>query len=91
MTLVAMATTGRWGTSGPELFRLQDRKGSDYCLGPTHEEVVTELVAAELSTYRQLPLRLYQMDRKFRDEVRYVGTDPYFHTLLWIGDGCVAT
>lgn len=61
---------GRWDTAGQELFRLKDRREGDYCLGPTHEEVVTELVAKDLESYRQMPIRLYQMDRKFRDEIR---------------------
>ncbi|XP_074953649.1 putative proline--tRNA ligase, mitochondrial [Phalacrocorax aristotelis] len=61
--------SGRWDQMGPELFRLADRHGKDYCLGPTHEEAVTELVAAQSNlSYRQLPLRLYQVTRKFRDE-----------------------
>ncbi|NXI35943.1 SYPM protein, partial [Galbula dea] len=61
--------SGRWHQMGPELFRLSDRHGKGYCLGPTHEEVVTELVAAQCNlSYKQLPLRLYQVTRKFRDE-----------------------
>ncbi|NXL84257.1 SYPM protein, partial [Alectura lathami] len=61
--------SGRWEQMGPELFRLADRHGKDYCLGPTHEEAVTELVAAHSNlSYKQLPLRLYQVTRKFRDE-----------------------
>ncbi|NWW97120.1 SYPM protein, partial [Rhynochetos jubatus] len=61
--------SGRWGQMGPELFRLADRHSKDYCLGPTHEETVTELVAAQSNlSYKQLPLRLYQVTRKFRDE-----------------------
>ncbi|NXE18935.1 SYPM protein, partial [Ardeotis kori] len=61
--------SGRWDQMGPELFRLADRHGKGYCLGPTHEEAVTELVAAQSNlSYRQLPLRLYQVTRKFRDE-----------------------
>ncbi|NWU95369.1 SYPM protein, partial [Upupa epops] len=61
--------SGRWDRMGPELFRLADRHGKDYCLGPTHEEAITELVAAHSNlTYKQLPLRLYQVTRKFRDE-----------------------
>ena len=62
--------TGRWVGTGPELMRLKDRKGEDYCLAPTHEEVVTALVAAEVTSYRQLPQALYQIGTKFRDEVR---------------------
>ena len=62
--------TGRWEFYGKELLRFQDRKGSDYCLGPTHEEVVTDLVRGEVRSYRQLPLNLYQVQTKFRDEIR---------------------
>ncbi|NWU60706.1 SYPM protein, partial [Pterocles burchelli] len=63
--------SGRWDLLGPELFRLSDRHGRGYCLGPTHEELVTELVAAQSNlSYKQLPLRLYQVTRKFRDEPR---------------------
>ncbi|CAG8559501.1 4482_t:CDS:10 [Paraglomus occultum] len=62
--------TGRWETAGSELFRLKDRKQSEFCLAPTHEEEITLLVAEEISSYRQLPLRLYQIDRKYRDEMR---------------------
>ncbi|NXG13701.1 SYPM protein, partial [Grallaria varia] len=61
--------SGRWDQMGPELFRLLDRHNHSYCLGPTHEEVVTELVASQSNlSYKQLPLRLYQVTRKFRDE-----------------------
>ncbi|XP_041886699.1 probable proline--tRNA ligase, mitochondrial isoform X1 [Corvus kubaryi] len=61
--------SGRWDQMGPELFRLVDRHNHGYCLGPTHEEVVTELVASQSGlSYKQLPLRLYQVTRKFRDE-----------------------
>ncbi|NXO23715.1 SYPM protein, partial [Cisticola juncidis] len=61
--------SGRWDQMGPELFRLMDRHSHSYCLGPTHEEVVTALVASQSGlSYRQLPLRLYQVTRKFRDE-----------------------
>ncbi|KAJ1961764.1 hypothetical protein IWQ62_003757 [Dispira parvispora] len=62
--------SGRWVTTGKELFRLTDRKQTDYCLGPTHEEEITQLIAREVTSHRQLPLRLYQVGRKFRDEVR---------------------
>lgn len=62
--------TGRWEFYGKELLRFKDRKDSDYCLGPTHEEVVTHLVRGEVRSYRQLPLNLYQVQTKFRDEVR---------------------
>jgi prolyl-tRNA synthetase len=62
--------TGRWGIYGKELFRLKDRKDSEFCLGPTHEEVITDLVRREVRSYRQLPLMLYQFGTKFRDEIR---------------------
>ncbi|RKP37732.1 hypothetical protein BJ085DRAFT_19659, partial [Dimargaris cristalligena] len=62
--------TGRWDTTGSELIRLQDRKGASYCLGPTHEEEITQLIGSEVTSLRQLPLRLYQVGRKFRDELR---------------------
>ncbi|MFT2111373.1 proline--tRNA ligase [Marinomonas sp. 2405UD68-3] len=62
--------TGRWQKYGPELLRLKDRHDRDYCLGPTHEEVVTELARNELTSYKQLPLNLFQIQTKFRDEVR---------------------
>ncbi|GGQ22212.1 proline--tRNA ligase [Shewanella litoralis] len=62
--------TGRWDKFGPELLRFQDRHNRDFVLGPTHEEVITDLVRKELSSYKQLPLTLYQVQTKFRDEVR---------------------
>ncbi len=62
--------TGRWQDYGPEMMRLEDRHGRDYGLGPTHEEVITDLVRNELTTYRDLPLNFYQIATKFRDEVR---------------------
>ncbi len=62
--------SGRWAHYGPELLRFVDRKGNDYCLGPTHEEVITDLVRDEVRSYKQLPLNLYQIQAKFRDEVR---------------------
>jgi prolyl-tRNA synthetase len=62
--------TGRWNKFGPELLRFKDRNQRDFVLGPTHEEVVTELVRKEISSYKQLPLNLYQIQTKFRDEVR---------------------
>ncbi len=60
----------RWNKYGPELLRCTDRHERDYCLGPTHEEVVTDLVRRELRSYRQVPLNLYQIQTKFRDEIR---------------------
>jgi len=62
--------TGRWDYYGKELLRLKDRNGRDYCLGPTHEEVITDLVRHEISSYKQLPVNLYQIQTKFRDEIR---------------------
>ncbi|MDZ7762581.1 MAG: proline--tRNA ligase [Desulfovermiculus sp.] len=62
--------SGRWSEYGQELLRLQDRHSRDYCLGPTHEEVITDLVRHEIRSYRQLPVNLYQIQTKFRDEIR---------------------
>jgi len=62
--------SGRWDFYGKELLRISDRHGRDYCLGPTHEEVITDLVRGEVRSYRQLPLNLYQIQTKFRDEIR---------------------
>ena len=62
--------SGRWDGYGPELARFKDRHGRDFCLGPTHEEIVTSLVRADVRSYRELPLSLYQIQVKFRDEVR---------------------
>src|SRR5215207_2690335 len=62
--------SGRWGVMGPELLRLKDRHERDYCVGPTHEEVITDIARRELKSYRQLPVNFYQMQAKFRDEVR---------------------
>ncbi len=62
--------SGRWQVYGPELLRLQDRHQRDYCIGPTHEEVVTSLVSASVTSWRQLPFNLYQIQTKFRDERR---------------------
>lgn len=62
--------TGRWQQFGPELLRFKDRHQRDFCLGPTHEEVITDFARHELKSYRQLPINLYQMQWKFRDEIR---------------------
>ncbi|MDW8564823.1 proline--tRNA ligase [Staphylococcus shinii] len=62
--------SGRWSAYGPELMRLQDRNGREFALGPTHEEVVTSLVRDELKSYKQLPLTLFQIQSKYRDEKR---------------------
>jgi prolyl-tRNA synthetase len=66
----AYEQTGRWTDYGPDLFRLQDRKGADYLLGPTHEEMFTLMVKGEYSSYKDLPLTLYQIQTKYRDEAR---------------------
>ncbi|HEY7775281.1 MAG TPA: proline--tRNA ligase, partial [Kineobactrum sp.] len=62
--------SGRWTQYGPELLRIKDRHQRDFCLGPTHEEVVTDLVRNEVKSYKQLPLNLYQIQTKVRDEIR---------------------
>jgi prolyl-tRNA synthetase len=62
--------TGRWDFYGRELLRLKDRHGRDFCYGPTHEEIITDLVRREIRSYRQLPQNLYQIQTKFRDEIR---------------------
>lgn len=62
--------TGRWEKFGDQLLRFKDRNERDYCLGPTHEEVITDLLRGEVRSYRQLPLNLYQIQTKFRDELR---------------------
>ena len=62
--------SGRWEDFGPELLRLQDRHRRDFCLGPTHEEVITDIARTELKSYRQLPVNYYQVQTKFRDEIR---------------------
>ena len=62
--------TQRWEKMGPELLRIQDRHERDFCLGPTHEEVITDLIRNNIKSYKELPLNLYQIQTKFRDEVR---------------------
>ena len=62
--------TGRWDVYGDEMFRLKDRHQRDFCLGPTHEEMVTTLVKSDVRSYRQLPLLVYQIQNKYRDEIR---------------------
>lgn len=62
--------SGRWFAYGPELWRLKDRNGRDFCLGPTHEEIFTDLIRNDVSSYRQLPVNLYQIQTKYRDEAR---------------------
>jgi prolyl-tRNA synthetase len=83
--------SGRWEQYGPELLRLKDRHNREFCFGPTHEEIITDLARKELSSYKQLPITYYQIQTKFRDEVRprfgvmrareFVMKDAYsFHT-----------
>jgi len=62
--------SGRWEQYGPELARLKDRHGREFCLGPTHEEVITDFVRSEVQSYKQLPISFYQIQTKFRDEIR---------------------
>lgn len=62
--------SGRWFQYGPEMMRLKDRRERDFCLGPTHEELITDLVNSDVLSYKQLPLTLYQIQPKFRDEIR---------------------
>lgn len=62
--------SGRWEQYGPELLRLKDRHDREFCLGPTHEEVITDLARTEITSYKQLPLNMYQIQTKFRDEIR---------------------
>jgi len=62
--------SGRWQKYGPELLRLKDRHEREFCVGPTHEEVITDLARREIKSYRQLPLHFYQLQTKFRDEIR---------------------
>ena len=83
--------TGRWDVFGPQMLKIQDRHQRDFCFGPTHEEVITDVVRREVKSYRQLPLIFYQVQTKFRDEIRprfgvmrareFVMKDAYsFHT-----------
>lgn len=62
--------SGRWYAYGPELWRLKDRNGRDFCLGPTHEEIFTDIARADITSHRQLPVNLYQIQTKYRDEAR---------------------
>lgn len=62
--------SGRWDVYGPEMFRLEDRHHREFCLGPTHEEIITTIVKGDVRSYRDLPLRLYQIQNKYRDEIR---------------------
>ena len=62
--------TGRWEDFGPEMFKLKDRHGREFCLGPTHEEIITDTIRHDIKSYKQLPLSLYQIQTKYRDEKR---------------------
>ena len=62
--------SGRWEKYGPELLRMHDRHHREFCYGPTHEEVITDLVRKQIRSYKELPLNLYQIQTKFRDEIR---------------------
>lgn len=62
--------TGRWDVFGPEMFKLKDRNDREYCLGPTHEELVTSLIQMDTTSYKQLPVSVYQIQNKYRDEKR---------------------
>ena len=62
--------TGRWAVFGPQMLKIKDRHDRDYCFGPTHEEVITDIVRREIKSYKQLPINFYQIQTKFRDEIR---------------------
>lgn len=62
--------TGRWAVFGPQMLKITDRHGREFCFGPTHEEVITDLARKEIRSYKQLPLNFYQIQTKFRDEIR---------------------
>lgn len=62
--------TGRWEVFGPQMLKIKDRHERDFCFGPTHEEVITDIARTEIKSYRQLPINLYQVQTKFRDEIR---------------------
>ncbi len=62
--------TGRWDKFGPQMLKIKDRHGREFCFGPTHEEVITDIARREIKSYRQLPLNFYQIQTKFRDEIR---------------------
>ena len=62
--------TGRWAVFGPQMLKIKDRHDRDFCFGPTHEEVITDIMRREINSYKQLPLNLYQIQTKFRDEIR---------------------
>ena len=87
--------SGRWDIFGPNMFKLKDRNGRDFCLGPTHEEIFTDTVKSCLKSYRQLPVTLYQIQTKYRDESRprfgiirsreFVMKDAYSFDRTWEG------
>ncbi|MGB3729969.1 MAG: aminoacyl--tRNA ligase-related protein, partial [Thermodesulfobacteriota bacterium] len=62
--------SGRWDYYGKELLRFKDRADREFCIGPTHEEIITDIVRRDISSYKQLPVNLYQIQTKFRDEIR---------------------
>ncbi|MEK6736585.1 MAG: proline--tRNA ligase [Pseudomonadota bacterium] len=62
--------TGRWEVFGPQMLKIKDRHDHDYCFGPTHEEIITDIVRRDIKSYRQLPINFYQIQTKFRDEIR---------------------
>jgi prolyl-tRNA synthetase len=62
--------SGRWAVFGPQMLKIKDRHDRDFCFGPTHEEVITDLARKEIRSYRQLPVNFYQVQTKFRDEIR---------------------
>jgi prolyl-tRNA synthetase len=64
MTADLWRTTGRWDKNGSEMIKFKDRKGEEYCLGPTHEELITQIVTNDVFSYKSLPLRLYQIGNK---------------------------
>ncbi len=91
----AYQASGRWDIFGPNMFKLKDRNGRDFCLGPTHEEIFTDTVKSCLKSYRQLPVTLYQIQTKYRDESRprfgiirsreFVMKDAYSFDRTWEG------
>jgi prolyl-tRNA synthetase len=64
--------TGRWALFGPQMLKIKDRHDRDFCFGPTHEEVITDIARKEINSYKQLPINFYQIQMKFRDEIDLV-------------------
>ncbi|MBT7689351.1 MAG: proline--tRNA ligase, partial [Nitrosomonadales bacterium] len=62
--------SGRWEEFGPQMLKIKDRHEREFCFGPTHEEVITDIIRKEINSYKQLPINLYQIQMKFRDEIR---------------------